>query len=294
MLEKFLALHFKTYNNLSKTYNNQQVSNNGCYNPPAMELKIEHRQTSNYTVTVPVFEGPLDLLLQLIEHAELDITSVSLAMVTDQYLSYIHQIPDIAANEISAFLVIAAKLIQIKSEALLPRPPSREANAEDPGTSLIHQLQIYKQFKEIANWLQDREVNGLRTYLHIASPPKLELHFDISDITVDDLFLAAFDIFQNEQEKQNLDKIIKAPRITIREKIALISSHLTKGRLTSFNEILGKSTSRLEIVVTFLALLELIKRYRVSAQQDLLFSDIKIEPITEFNDTDEFEIEFGE
>jgi len=85
-----------------------------------MDLNIAQRQSGNYSVTVPVFEGPLDLLLQLIEHSELDITSVSLAMVTDQYLDYIHQLKNIEAEEISAFLVIAAKLIQIKSEALLP------------------------------------------------------------------------------------------------------------------------------------------------------------------------------
>ena len=81
----------------------------------------------NYTVQTPVYEGPLDLLLDLIERAELDITAVSLALVTDQYLAYINSTEELNADEISAFLVIAAKLLQIKSEALLPRPPAREA-----------------------------------------------------------------------------------------------------------------------------------------------------------------------
>ena len=81
-------------------------------------------QTGNYSVTTSVYEGPLDLLLQLIEHAELDITALSLAQVTDQYLSYIHEMP-VPAEEISAFVVVAAKLLQIKSEALLPRAPTR-------------------------------------------------------------------------------------------------------------------------------------------------------------------------
>jgi segregation and condensation protein A len=259
-----------------------------------MELKIAHHQTNNYTVNVPVFEGPLDLLLQLIEHAELDITSISLAMVTDQYLDYIHQMKDIAANEISAFLVIAAKLIQIKSEALLPRPPVREPDAEDPGLSLLQQLQVYRQFKELANWIQERETNDLRTYLRIAPSPKIEGRLDLSFITLDDLLLAAKDILQRKQEKQQLDAIIKAPRITIREKITLIVNYLTKGQISSFTEILGKTTSRLEVVVTFLALLELIKRYRVSVNQEFLFSDIKIEPLQDYIANEEFEIEFGE
>jgi segregation and condensation protein A len=259
-----------------------------------MDLKIAHHQTGNYTVTVPVFEGPLDLLLQLIEHAELDITSVSLAMVTDQYLDYIHQMKNIAAEEISAFLVIAAKLIQIKSEALLPRPATIEPDSEDPGLSLIQQLQIYKQFKEISNWLQEREIKGLRNYLRIAPLPKIEGRLDLSDITLDDLILAAEEILQKGQVKQSLDTVIKAPRITIREKIALIASRLTKGQLSSFNEVIKHSTSRLEVVVTFLALLELIKRYHVNAYQESLFSDIQIEPLTEFSEDEELEIEFGE
>lgn len=259
-----------------------------------MDLNIAQRQSGNYTVTVPVFEGPLDLLLQLIEHSELDITSVSLAMVTDQYLAYIHQLNNIEAEEISAFLVIAAKLIQIKSEALLPRPPTIEIENEDPGLSLIQQLKIYKQFKEISLWLQERELKGLHSYLRIAPLPKIDGRLDLSDITLSDLILAAEEILKNEQEKQGLDSVIKAPRITIREKIALITSHLTKGQRSSFYEVIKNSNSRLEVVVTFLALLELIKKFHVNVYQESLFTDIQIEAITEFNEDEDLEIEFGE
>ncbi|MCX6035108.1 MAG: segregation/condensation protein A, partial [Chloroflexi bacterium] len=112
-------------------------------------------QTGGYTVTIPVYEGPLDLLLQLIERAELDITAVSLALVTNQYLAYIHQM-QVPADEISAFLVVAAKLLQIKSETLLPRPSIREAGEKDLGETLIRQLQVYKRFKELSNWLAPR------------------------------------------------------------------------------------------------------------------------------------------
>lgn len=267
---------------------------NGCYNPPAMDLRIAQHQTGNYTVTVPVFEGPLDLLLQLIEHSELDITSVSLAMVTDQYLDYIQKMKNVEAEEISVFLVIAAKLIQIKSEALLPRPPSIEIEDDDPGLSLIQQLQLYKQFKEISLWLQDREQKGLRNYLRIAPLPKVEGKLDLSDISLSDLILAAEEVMQNEQEKQGLDSIIKAPRITIREKIAFITNHLSKDQHASFFEVIKNSKSRIEVVVTFLALLELIKKFHVKVQQESLFKDIQIDAITNFSEEDELELEFGE
>src|ERR1043165_7599843 len=91
----------------------------------------------NYKVQTPVYEGPLDLLLDLIERAELDITSVSLATVTDQYLTSLKELEQLNADEISAFLVIAAKLLQIKSEALLPRPPTRGSGEEDIGRALV-------------------------------------------------------------------------------------------------------------------------------------------------------------
>ena len=258
--------------------------------PNLQQTQLPH-QAGSYSVTTPVYEGPLDLLLQLIEHAELDITAVSLALVTDQYLAYIHQM-QVPADEISGFLVVAAKLIQIKSEALLPRPPVREAGEENLGEALAYQLRIYKRYKELSNWLDDRERRHLRTYLRVAPPPKVESRLDLSDITLDDLLAAAVDIFSDEAEKQALGTIISAPRITIREKIALIAEHLGNKHNASFSRMLGEKPTRLEVVVTFLALLELVKRYRVSASQDKLFSDIQIKRLEEWGTDEDLEIEF--
>ena len=257
-----------------------------------MDLNIASRQTGGYTVTIPVYEGPLDLLLRLIEHAELDITAVSLAMVTDQYLTYIRQLEDAHAEEISAFLVIAAKLIQIKSEALLPRPPVREVGEEDPAENLARQLRIYKRFKEIANELEQRDLEGLHTYLRLAPPPKVEGRLDLSEITLMDLLEAAQSTFLQEKEKQSLGTVISAPRVTIRQKIAYISDAMSRNKNSSFKTLVGPESTRLEVVVTFLALLELIKRYRVSAQQDTLFGDIQIERSDDWNLEEEFELEF--
>jgi segregation and condensation protein A len=261
-----------------------------------MDLNIASHHTGGYTVNTPVYEGPLDLLLRLIERAELDITAIALATVTDQYLTHIRALQDgsaaPSAGEISAFLVIAAKLIQIKSEALLPRPPAREVGEEDPAEALAQQLRIYKRFKEIANLLEGREARGLRTYLRLAPPPKVEARLDLSDITLADLLEAAQSIFMNEKEKQSLGTIISAPKVTIREKITYISETLGRDKNSNFKSLVGGATSRLEIVVTFLALLELVKRYRVSATQVEIFGAIEIERSDEWNQDEEFELEF--
>jgi segregation and condensation protein A len=259
--------------------------------PLAMDPNLIGSKTGGYTVATPVYEGPLDLLLQLIEHAELDITALALAQVTDQYLDYIHRM-QVPADEISAFLVVAAKLLQIKSEALLPRPPTREAGEADVGEALARQLQIYKRFKELANWLDARERRHLRTYLRVAPPLKIEARLDLSDITLDDLLAAAEGIFAEQAEKQALGTVISAPRITIREKISLIADRLGYASNTTFTSLLGQNPSRLEVVVTFLALLELIKRYRVSARQEGLFSEIGIEKMEDWGADEELEIEF--
>jgi segregation and condensation protein A len=256
-----------------------------------MDLKIAEQQTSGYTVTIPVYEGPLDLLLQLIERAELDITAVALAQVTDQFLAYIHQM-QVPADEISAFLVIASRLVQIKSEALLPRAPVREAGEEDPGESLARQLRIYKRFKEIANWLDVRMGNHLHSYLRVAPPPRVEGRIDLSGLTLSDLLAAAESIFAEEAEKQSLGTVISAPSITIREKINLIAEKLSLNPNTFFRGLLSDKPTRLEVVVTFLALLELVKRYRVSARQEALFSEIEIEKMEDWGKEEDLEIEF--
>ena len=249
-------------------------------------------QTSGYTVQTAVYEGPLDLLLDLIERAELDITTFSLASVTQQYLDYLHHLEETRADEISAFLVIAAKLIQIKSEALLPRPPVRQPGEEDTGALLVEQLKMYKRFKEVANQLGEREAQKLRTFLRLAPPPKIEGKLDLSNITISDLVFAAREVFAKEIEKQALGTVISAPKVTIREKIEMISKRMGKAEHARFRELLGEHPTRIEIVVTFLALLELVKRYRVAARQDSLFADIEIERMEDWNTEEEIEIEF--
>ncbi len=259
-----------------------------------MVLKTADGKISNYTITTPVYEGPLDLLLQLIERAELDITRLSLALVTDQYLDYIHQLPDIAADEVSAFLVIAAKLLQIKSEALLPHPPEREPGEEDPGDALARQLLAYKRYREIAALLMQREERGLKTYLRVAPPPKLEGSLDLDGLSIDDIASAAQDIFADINLADSLISVVPPYRVTIREKLSLITDTLRKRRNVSFRSLINNGYSRLEIVVTFLALLELVKRHIVQFSQESLFGEISLDVSEAWDNYDEFDTEFGD
>ncbi|GAP20586.1 segregation and condensation protein A [Leptolinea tardivitalis] len=238
----------------------------------------EASNSSPYRVNTPVYEGPLDLLLSLIEKAELDITRLALAQVTDQYLTYIQNLEGIRAADISEFLVIAAKLIQIKSAALLPKPPAIEVEEEDPGEALARQLIEYKKFKEASLFLSEREEKGLHTYLHIAQIPKIEPRLDLTGLTIKDLMDAARDIFAGKTNIP-LNQVVAAPKITIRERIGRILSIMREKERTSFFELVKDNSSRISVVVTFLAMLELVKRHVIEAEQSALFSDIVLEPL---------------
>ncbi len=264
-----------------------------------MNLNVAGHQARAYTVATPVYEGPLDLLLKLIERAELDITKLALAQVTNQYLEYTRALQTQAkaqsAEEVSAFLVIAARLVQIKSEALLPRPPTRETGEEeDAGEALARQLIAYKRYKEIAASLGLRAEQGLRTYLRMAAPPKVEGKLDLQGIGLPELVQAAWDVFQLAEPKPTLDTVVAAPRVTIREKISQIVAAIRQRGRARFRTMLGKTQSRMEVVVAFLAMLELVKRRRVAATQAEMFAEIEIEPAEAWDDGIDFELEFGE
>lgn len=262
---------------------------------PGMVSTIIHPQM--YQVATPVYEGPLDLLLQLIERAELDITKLALAQVTDQYLEHIQKLPELSAEEVSGFLVIAARLIQIKSEALLPRPPVREPGEEDPGEALARQLLIYRQYKRIAEAMDARQKSGYHTYLRTISPPKFEGKVDLSNVSLADLVSAARYVFLQRNRtllSENFESVVVPPKVTIRQKIGLIASLLRSKGTSSFRYLLGDAHSRVEVVITFLAMLELVKLHFVKVQQDQIFGDIQLEPAEDWQTNEEIELEFGE
>lgn len=249
---------------------------------------------SQYHVNTPVFTGPLDLLLQLIERAELDITRLALAQVTDPYLETIRHLPETAPDEISAFLVIAARLLQIKSEALLPRPPAREPSEEDPGDSLARQLIVYKRFKQIAEILAAKETEGYRTFPRLVQAEKSEAAVDFGNISLADMLDLARWLLTVERELPELATVVPMPVVTIREKINRIKEYLRSHPHGTFDALVVNREFRLDVVVTFLALLELVKQHLILASQDHLFGTIGFEPADAWNDELSFDLEFGE
>jgi segregation and condensation protein A len=258
---------------------------------------VENPQSGNdqYQVATPVYQGPLDLLLQLIERAELDITKLSLAQVTDQYLTYIEELPELSAEEISGFLVIAAKLIQIKSESLLPRAPTRDSGEEDPGEQLARQLRLYRQFKQIAQSLNVYQKLDQRTYTSLAPAPELEGELQLTGIDISDLVLAFQEVLTRKpEEPASLDTAITPPQVTIRQKVKLVTDQLRLFGRSSFRKLLGKHSTREEIGVTFLAMLELVKLHFIDVSQETLFADIEITASQKWEGTEDIELEFGE
>ena len=262
-----------------------------------MDFQIAGHQSESYQINTDVYSGPLDLLLQLIEKAELDITRLSLAQVTDQYLDYLHDLQEQNAAEVSAFLVIAARLVQIKSAALLPRPPQiGQTMEEDPGEALARQLIIYKRFKELGQVLGTREIAGLHTYLRLDSNSRVQIptKLDLSELTLDGLVAAARDIFGGNGKIAPLSQVVSNPRITIRQKINIIVDYLRSIGSITFTKLLSSPENRLEIVVTFLAMLELIKRHTVNVNQNTLFGEIELNSEGTWENMDDQEIEFDE
>jgi segregation and condensation protein A len=247
-----------------------------------------------FSIETHLYTGPLDLLLQLIERAELDITALAIAQVTDQFLKHLRAIREVAAEDVSEFLVLAAKMLQIKSEALLPRPVARDAGEEDPAEELARQLIAYKRYKQISTLLAEREARGLRTYLRLATAPVIEAKLDLTGVAVPDLWRAAMRVFAAAPGQPELASVVRRPQVTIREKIRGIVDRLRHAGRARFSDILGDMRSRMDVVVSFLAMLELVKRRRVAVAQGEMFGEIEIVPAEEWDDEGEFELEFGE
>jgi segregation and condensation protein A len=240
-----------------------------------------------YTVQLPVFAGPLDLLLQLIERDELDITKVALAQVTDQFLAHTKILETLNIADLADFLVVAARLILIKSEALLPRPVERAPGEEDPGDELARQLIAYKRYKEIAGNLHEREAAGLKTYLRLAPPPKVEAKLDLSGLTPEHLLEAVRRALALRPDQPELGTVVAPPRVTIRDQIRMIARAVREqGGRVVFQRLLAHAQTRMEIVVTFLAVLELIKRRKLEARQEKMFGEIELLALGEWDEAE--------
>ncbi len=236
-----------------------------------------------------VFEGPLDLLLHLIEKNKVNIYDIPIAEITDQYLEYIDEMKRQDLNVMSEFLVMAATLLNIKSKMLLPKEEVEVEEEEDPRAELVQQLLEYKMYKTYAYELRDRQVDADQIFYKVPTIPDEVLAYEepvdvdelISDLTLNKLNL----IFQSvlKREKSRVDPVrsrfgeIKKEEVSLEEKMEEILSFARAHKTFSFRELLERQSSRVQIVVTFLVILEMMKAGEIHIVQEKIFDDIRIE-----------------
>lgn len=235
-----------------------------------------------FVAQLPVYEGPLDVLLRLIEERELEITTVSLAAVTGQFIVYISQLDKREPQMISNFLQIAAKLIVIKSRALLPQI-TVEVEEEEETDDLVAALKAYQLYKRAAKILQEREKSGLRAYRVeppvVARPKATGLPLD--NVTVDMLARAMQRVVDRWLPPPVVDNVMSRLPFTVNDCMARIRSSVKTKERVLFTDMLVGINTRVEVVITLLALLELLKRFTVRAYQEQRFGEIWFEHFPE-------------
>ncbi len=256
-------------------------------------------------VKLQVFEGPLELLLFLIEKNKVDIYDIPIVMITEQYLDYIKQMETEDMNVMSEFLVMAATLLDIKARMLLPKEVNEEGEEEDPRAELVQQLLEYKMCKYMACELKDRQVDAQRTYFKEKTLPKeIEDYREPIDLTevLGDTTLSRLQELFNMVIRRSEDKIdpvrstfgnIKKEEIDMDLKAAFIVAYVNSHGRFSFLELLEKQHSKVEIIVTFLVILEMIRIGQVTISQDRIFGDIYITPVQGFTPVSEFVMTAG-
>lgn len=232
-------------------------------------------------VQLDVFEGPLDLLLYLVKKEEVDIYEVNLTRIASQFIDYIERLRELDLDVAGEFLVMAATLMYIKSRELLPVDQQTVMEGEeedeiDPRWELIRQLVEYKKFKDAAGRLQEHEAVQENVYSRL--PAKLE--FDAPpgrpEVSLFDLVNAVSQILKRHAERAGDTRDVFEDRWTVSEKLEFLADLFSRQRSVKFSELFAASTSRLEVVVTFLALLELIRLKRLEVTQPEPFSEIEI------------------
>ena len=252
------------------------------------------------------FEGPLDLLLHLIEKNKVNIYDIPIATITDQYLEYVKHMEEESMDVVSEFLVMAATLLDIKARMLLPKEVNEEGEEEDPRAELVARLLEYKTYKYMSMELKDMELDAEKIFYKSPTIPR-EVEKDEPPVDLDKLLdgvtLAKLQqIFQSvmRRQKDKIDPVrstfgtIRKEPVSLEQKIASVMGYARKHRKFSFRGMLSKQKDKTEVVVTFLALLELMKVGKIYLTQENLFDDMMIETLEEEGAEEELEIQVEE
>lgn len=233
---------------------------------------------ANYQTRLPSFEGPLDVLLRLIERHQLEITDVSLVQVTDQFLAHVEHLAETSPDDIAEFTMVGTRLILLKSRSLLPRPSVVDDDAEPDPDELVRQLHAYKRLKEVARQLGARREANLESF----GPP-------VTGAVRRPKHAAPVRLVRYEPAvlirslRRRLSTVPQAMRtirqrriVSIREMIASITELASRAGSFRFSAVAGRYTSRTEVATAFLAILVLIRGHSLNASQDGLFGEIEL------------------
>jgi segregation and condensation protein A len=234
--------------------------------------------SQEYKVKLEVFEGPLDLLLYLIKKDEVDIYDISIERITGQYLEFMEAFKTLDLEVAGEFVVMAANLIYLKSRSLLPahvQPPEEEAEEDDPRWDLIRQLVEYKKFKDAAAQLGEREALQNSLYQRLPDAAEALPERPLGEVSVFDLINAFNKVLKRITQQEDLREIFEE-NFTVSDKIDLIMKLTATDVPLKFTELFASAASRTEIVVTFLALLELIRLKQLRCLQDEPFGEIEL------------------
>ena len=240
-------------------------------------------------VKLEVFEGPLDLLLHLIEKNKIDIYDIPIVEITDQYMEYIHAMEREDLGVMSEFMVMAATLLDIKCKMLLPKEVNEEGEEEDPRAELVQKLLEYKMYKCISYELKDRQMDAEKVMFKEPTIPDevaaYEEPVDLEELMADVTLKKLNDIFKSIMRKQE-DKIdpvrskfgkIEKEEVSLSDKMVYLEQYAMTHPHFSFRSLLEAQCGKMEIIVTFLAVLELMKMGKITIYQDKIFDDIRIE-----------------
>lgn len=241
------------------------------------------------TVKLQVFEGPLDLLLYLLDKNKVNIYDIPIVEITAQYMEYIAEMKRQDLDVLSEFLVMAATLIDIKSKMLLPRDPDDEEEETDPRAELVQQLLEYKMYKCMAYELKDLQVDAQRVMFKKPTIPEEVLEYqeplNVEELVSDVTLAKLNEIFKSIMRKQQ-DKIdplrskfgkIEKEEVSLEEKTEYLENYATTHKHFSFRSLLEAQSSKVEVIVTFLAILELMKTGKILISQEHIFDDIQID-----------------
>ncbi len=233
----------------------------------------------DYKVRLEIFEGPLDLLLYLIKKDEIDIYDVSIERITSQYLSYIETFKALNIELASEFIVMAANLMYLKSRTLLPQnvqPPEEDAEEDDPRWDLIRQLIEYKKFKDVAQFLGTRDAEGAEFFASAPEVPDLSAPVTaLPQVGIFDLIRAFQKVLRKFEDVHTLREIVD-DRWTVSDKIDHLLNVIPVGGRVRFETLFSEATSRSEVIVTFLAMLELMKLNFLRVDQEKVLGEIHV------------------